>query len=173
IADVEERLGAVAVGDQLVKRREQRDAIRDRAILGVEVGVPPVALEPDAAGTEAELGQPPVGLAKRDSLGLRIPPLGEVPQPLPAAAADDRDLAPVVEGVQHLADTAAAVPAVVARRRPRSVLELAGEERAARLELGEDVTPEPTVRCEEGCIPPLPRRIAPAAPHPRLEQRER
>ena len=104
IAEAEERLGPVAVRDQLVERREQRDPVRDRAVLGVGVGVPPVALEADAARAEAELGEPAVGLAQRDALHVRVPPLGEVPQPLPAAAADDRDLAAVVERVQHLAD---------------------------------------------------------------------
>ena len=60
------------------------------------MGVPSVAFEANAAGAETELGQSAVGLMERDSLGLRIPPLREVPQPLATAAADDRDVAAVV-----------------------------------------------------------------------------
>src|SRR4051794_29985530 len=54
----------------------------------------------DAA--EADVGQAPVGFTQRHALGLGIPALGEIPQPLAAATADDGDLTPVMERVQEL-----------------------------------------------------------------------
>ena len=73
---------------------------------------------------------------------LGIPALGEIPDALLAAAADDGDLAARVQDAEHQTHLARAPPAVrLALRRP-VVLDLAREERPAPVELAQDVAPE-------------------------------
>jgi hypothetical protein len=62
--------------------------------------------------------------------------------------ADDGDVAALLEELEHQSDLTVSPPAV--RRPPRrAVLELAGEQRTAPLELAQDVAPEARVLLEE------------------------
>src|SRR5581483_2797488 len=77
-------------------------------------------------------------LLPRRHVHLGVPPLGEVPEPLLAAAADDGDLTASGEHLQHEPHLAAAPPAAVFTR--ASVrLDLAREQGAPLLELTEHV----------------------------------
>jgi hypothetical protein len=87
------------------------------------MGVPLALGEPHAERAEALLLEGAISLAQRQRLGLRVPALGEVPEPLAAAAPDNRDLPVDVQRLEHQPDVALAVPAVVDSR-VRPVLEL-------------------------------------------------
>ena len=66
VAEIPERLGAGTVVDQLVERRQQRGAIRHRAVVRVRVDVPLAALEPDAQPPPLELFEVTLRLRERD-----------------------------------------------------------------------------------------------------------
>ena len=76
--------------------------------------------DPVAAGRRTPSARKRCSSARRrasaigSDLGLRVPALGEVPELLPAAPADDRDLAVEVQQLEQLPDVPGAVPAVVA-----------------------------------------------------------
>jgi hypothetical protein len=72
-----------------------------------------------------------------------------------AAAPDDRHLAVEVERVEHQPDVAWAVPAGIAPRLAGAILELAREQRAALLELAEDVAAERALLGQELSHPAL------------------
>src|SRR5439155_8023236 len=102
-----------------------------------------------------------------------IPPLGEAPEALPAAPPDHCHLADPVQGFEHLCDLAPAEPAMLAAPLRRPVLELARQERAATLELAQDVAAKPRVLAQElppASVPAM-RRDPSAAPHQGTDQR--
>ena len=99
----------------------------------------PAALEPDAQRAEALLRQPPAGLAPRDALARGVPALGEIPHALPLPPADDGDLAAVVEEHSISAIFRSPHQRCASRRVGRVVLDLAGEQRPAPLELAQHV----------------------------------
>ena len=68
VAEPEERLGAVAVVDEPVERREQRCALRDWPVDGVGVRAPLAVLAPDAERAETLLGERALRVAERDGL---------------------------------------------------------------------------------------------------------
>ena len=125
VEEVPQRLGAVAVVDQAVERREQRRAVGDRSVGGVRVGEQAALLEPDAERAEALLVERTPSLRLGHGVAGRVDPLGEIPEPLPPAPSGDGDLAPEVQDRQHVADAPRAVPAVVARLALGAVVELA------------------------------------------------
>ena len=88
--------------NQAVERRQQRGAVGDRLVVRLRVRMPLAALESDAERPEALLGEPPPGLANRHRLRGRIPPLCDVPEPLAAVAAGDRDVSAALEQLEHL-----------------------------------------------------------------------
>src|SRR5215210_3047643 len=137
------------------------------------MGDPPVAVLPDAQCAEALLLHPLLGLAQRDPFRLRIPALAEIPQPLPVAPPDDRDLAATAKQLQHQPHLASSPPDVVLSLHALVVLDLAREQRAAPLELAEDVAAERGVLPEELGSASLPCVLPGAsASHPRADQRE-
>src|SRR5207253_2705714 len=113
VDEVPERLGAGAVVDEPVEGREEREALGNRAVLGLWVGDEPPTLQPHADRAEALLVVEPSRLCERQGLGLGVPALGEIPDALLALSADDRDLAASGEELQHQAHLALAPPAVV------------------------------------------------------------
>src|SRR5829696_2154904 len=130
------------------------------------MGDPPVAVLPDAQRAEALLLHPLLGLAQRDPFRLRIPALAEIPQPLPVAPPDDRDLAATAQQLEHQPHLASSPPDVVLPLHALVVLDLAREQRAAPLELTQDVAPEGGVLLEELVAAPLPRILVAPAAHP-------
>src|SRR6187200_1799080 len=129
VAEVEERLGAVAVVDQSVERGEEGHAVGDGAVGDIGVGFTPLGRQPDAERSEALLGALLLGLTQRDPLDLWVPALGEIPESLPVAAADDRHAPAAVEDLQRDRDVAGAPPAAGLEGAYRMVLELAREHR--------------------------------------------
>ena len=165
--EVEERLGAVAVVDQAVEGREERDAIGDRAV-GRPRDAPPspsrVSRTPSARKRCS--AKRALGLAQRDLLDLGIPALGEIPQPLSAAAARDGDDAAAVQDLEHDA-TRCALPyhramLLVALRR-ESPSSSRDEHRAVALELAQDVALEARRSPSRNSLRHALRRVAPGA----------
>jgi len=109
----EERLGAVAVVDQAVEGREERDAVGHRTVGRVGVCFPPGLRQADAERAEASIGEEPIRLADGHPLGLRIPALGEVPDPLLPPSPHDCDLAVRGEDLEHQPHLPGAPPVVV------------------------------------------------------------
>src|SRR5205085_8612964 len=105
----------------------------------------------------------------------RVPALGEVPEPLAAAPSDDGDLAVDVKRLEHQADVAVPVPAVLDPTLGRAVFEVAREERPTPLELAQHVATEGRVLLDEVPAPAVAAvgRRAPVAPHPRAKQGQR
>src|SRR5207248_6816938 len=103
-------------------------------------------------------------------LGLWVPPLGEVPEPLLALPADDRDLAARREAFEHEAHLPRAPPAMALAAVAGRVLDLAREEGPALAELLQHVAAEGGVLLEPGDDPQVERAVA--AAHQRLEQRQ-
>src|SRR4051812_11292826 len=120
VEEVPEGKCAVPVVDQAVERRQEGDArSRYRAVGGVGVREEPSPAQLDAQRPEPLVLEPALRLRPRDSLGLRVPALGEVPETLPAPAPDDGNLAYGVQHAQHQPHLALAPPAVgLAARRP-------------------------------------------------------
>src|SRR5262245_5434471 len=118
---------------------------------------PPVLAEPDAERTEALLLEPTLGLARRYDLRLRVPALGEVPEPLPAAASHHGDLAVQIEDHEHAPDVPVAEPAVVAGIARGAILELPGEQRPALFERAHHVAAEGGVLLQKLVPPAIPQ----------------
>src|SRR3954468_6194049 len=170
VAEAPQRLGAVAVGDELVERREEREASPDRAVGHIGVCEPAALLEADAARAEALVLEDPLRLGPAHLLRLGIPALGEVPHALLAAPSDDGHLPARVQHAEHQPHLALAPPAVrVAPARP-VVLDLAREQRSAPLELAQDVTPERRVLLQVVDQPAVERAVTPR--HARPDQRQ-
>src|SRR5262249_13635834 len=93
VVEVPERLGAGSVADEPVERREERGAKRHGAVFGRGMNDEPAALELDSERAEALLRDQLLRPRPGDRLGLRIPPLGDVPDTLLAATANDGNLA--------------------------------------------------------------------------------
>ena len=75
---------------------------------------------------ETLLREQPVGLTAGERVVVgRVPAIRHVPQPLAAAATDDRDLAAQLQDLEHAADAAGAVPAVPLTALGRPVLDVA------------------------------------------------
>ena len=123
--EVEQRFGSGAVVHEAVEGREERDAIGNRPVGRVGVRDPLALLEADAEGAEPLLAEDPLSLAHGDGLRLGIPPVREIPDALAGASPHDGDLAVHVQGLQHQADIAVAVPPVLQLLVRRPVLELA------------------------------------------------
>src|ERR671931_502053 len=94
-------------------RRSPRLSVRARVL----VCAPRAVFEPDPLRASALLCQQPLRLLERRRLDLGEPTLGEIPQAMTAAPADDGDLPAPFEQLEHHADIAAAVPPV---RLPRA-----------------------------------------------------
>src|SRR5581483_5467768 len=122
-----------------VERREERDAAADRAVLGVRMRDEAAAAKLDAERAEAALVDQPLRLAPRDALRLGVPALGEIPDALRPAAADDGDLAARRHALQHQPHLARTPPAVRLPRVPGVVLDLTREQRPAPFERAQDV----------------------------------
>ena len=133
--EVPQRLGAVAVVDQAVERGEQRRAVGHRPVRRVGVRFPTLLRQPHALRAEAALGQDPLRLAERHGLRLGIPALGEIPEPLAVAPADDGDDAACFEDHQHERDLAVAPPGVRVTGSRRVLRDLARQQRPGALEL--------------------------------------
>ncbi len=171
VVEAPEELGARAVVDQPVERREERDAVRrDGAVRRVGMHLELAALEPHAERAEAQLVDQRLGLLPRQLLRLRVPALGEVPDALVAAPADDGDLAAHVQHLEHQPDLARAPPAMSPGFLLGVRLDLAAEQRAARLELAQDIAPEGRVFLEVRDEVVVSGAGAPA--HLRLQQRQ-
>src|SRR5438477_735659 len=172
VAEAEQRPGAITVVDQAVERRQERDAPRHRPVHGVWVGSPLTVLEPDAEGAPTLLAEQPLGLCDRRRLDRWEPALREVPEPVTAAPAHDRNLTAALEQLEHHADVAIAEPAAGLPGTHGAVDELPRQERAASLELSQHVPAEGGVLPQELGAAPL-RRVLPRAPapHPGEEQR--
>src|SRR5262249_43606154 len=125
VVEAEQLFGAVAVVDKPVERREEGDTSWNRAVGGIWMRHPFTGLEADAERSEALVGQPPLRLGQRYRLRLGIPTLGEVPETLSPAPADDGDVSAPVEDVEHHADVTASVPAARLPGSDRMVVELA------------------------------------------------
>src|SRR5439155_15810120 len=110
VVEAEQRFGSIAVVDEAVERGEERDAIRDGAVSGLRMCLPAVAGPPYPHRSPQTVLEQPFRLTQRERLGLRIPALGEVPQPLATPAADDGDLAVDVKRLEHAAHVPAPVP---------------------------------------------------------------
>ena len=96
----------------------------------------------------------PLRLGPGDRLDLRVPALGEIPEPLPGAAAGDGDLAALARGPSASAPSSARPTSGCASRCvPGVVLDLAREQRAAQLELAQDVAAVGGVLLQEGGDP--------------------
>jgi hypothetical protein len=108
-----------------VKRGEQGDPVADRLVAHVGVCPPLPLLERDAERAEPLRLEFALGLPQGHRGGCRIPALGQIPHPLAAAAPDHGDLAVHVQRLEHAADVAVAVPAMLAPAVDRPVLELA------------------------------------------------
>jgi len=74
---------------EAVERGEKRGAFGHRCIVHVRVRVPLAFLERHAECAAALLGKELAGLAQRHSAGIGPPALGEIPEPLSVAPADD------------------------------------------------------------------------------------
>ncbi len=83
----------------------------------------------DSQPAHSALGLDPARFRERDSLHPRVHTLGEIPQPLPADAAGDRDLASGVEELEHLRDVAVAGPAARLPRNDARVRHVARHQR--------------------------------------------
>ena len=131
----------------------------------------PAALEPHADRAEALLVVHRERLVQRERLHVGVPALGEIPDALLAAAADDGDLPDAARTSSispicrepHQSWRSAAAAALVR-------LDLAGEERPALAQLLEDVAAEGRVRPEERATARVERPVV--APHERLEDRQ-
>ena len=174
VVEVPQRLGAVAVIDEAVEGRQEHGAVGHGTVDRVRVRLPLALDEPHALGAEAPLVADPLRHGHRNRLSLRPPARGEVPQALPAAAADDGDLAVMLEGQEHQPDHALAPPAVIPLFAFRTVLEVAGEERPALLELAHDVATKRTVRGQELVHPALALGVprTPEVPDPGANERQ-
>jgi hypothetical protein len=95
--------------------------------------------EPHAERAEPLLLEDRARLPPGDPLGLRVEALGEIPDTLLAAAADDGHLAARVQHLQHQAHLALAPPAVRLAPVRAVILDLAREQRAAPLQLAQNV----------------------------------
>ncbi len=95
-----------------------------------------------------------------------------IPEPLTVATPDDRDEAPVREYLEHQPHLAAAPPLVVLTLHAHVILDLAGQERAALLELTQHVAAEGGVRLQELAAAPAGGVAASRAAHARAEQRQ-
>ena len=133
---------------------------------------PALRCQLDALGTRTFLRERPVRLAQRDLLRLRVPALGEVPEPLPVAPTRNGDEAAAVEDLEHHGDAATSVPAVRSPREWCIALDLAREHRPVLLELAEHELPEAPVRGEELVSALLVRVLPPPPAHPRLDKGE-
>src|SRR5581483_12238202 len=116
-----QRLGACAVVDEAVQRREDRGARGHRRVIRVGVRDELPALEPHAERAEALLLADLQRLLQGELLRLGEPALGKIPDALLAAATDDRHLAAGAHALEHQAHLARAPPAVVLALRPRMV----------------------------------------------------
>ena len=134
--------------------------------------MPLAADEIDAARPKAALRQDPLCVSQRDLLGPRIPVRGDPPQPLPAAAADDRHLAEAVQDLEHHRHVAASGPAMRFPPAAGAILELARQHWAASLELVQHVAPEAGVDTQEVAAAPLPRVLAAPPRHACVDQRQ-
>ena len=161
--------------DQAVERREQDRAVGHRLVGDLGVGVPlAVPCPPDAERALLPAFELALGLAPRERLALREDALGEVPDALLAVAPCHRDLAARREDVEHQPHVPVAPPAVAHTRRHHVVLEVAGEQRPAGLELSQDVPPEARVLAQEVTDPLVALQLA-AAPelrHARTLERQ-
>ena len=80
--EVPERLRPVAVVDEAVERGEERRAVGYLAVTGGGMGVEAAPLEADAECLEPLLVVGTLGFRERQRLGLGVPALGEVPEPV-------------------------------------------------------------------------------------------
>src|SRR5581483_5040280 len=175
VAEVEERFGAVAVVHEPVEGREERYAVGYGGVVDLGMGVPLVADPLHPERSPAALRELALGVGEQNGLDVRVPPLREIPEPMPRAAPDDRDGAAVCEELQHDRDVPRAPPRMLAVALLRgAVLELAREQRPAALELPQDVLSEGRVLAQERHPHALGRRpTGPPPTHPRAQQRQR
>src|SRR6476646_992150 len=142
VEETPQRMGAVAIGDELVERRQEgRARARHCTVFGVRVREPLSLLEPHAAGAEPSVLEDRLRLVPRHLVALGVPGIGEVPEPRLAAASADGHLAARVQHAEHQAHLALAPPAVRVAARGLVILDLAREERPALLELAKHVAP--------------------------------
>ena len=170
---VEQRFRSRPVVDQPVERGEERDALPDVPSVQVRMRVPYAPYEAHARGAKSLLLEESLGLAQRHGLGLRVPAVGEIPEPLAAAPADDRNLRPAVQDLEHLGHPARAEPAVRSALHGGVVFELSREERSAPFELAQHVASEARIRFQERRTAALPVVRRTAAAHPCAQQRKR
>ena len=174
--ELEDGLGAGAVVDQAIERREQGRASGERPVgCAVELcGIhPPGAGHPvddrglagvahlagfggevggavahQAERLEAALVPPPPGLLDGERLDRRIDALREIPEPAVLVATAHRDVALHHQDLEHLRDVLLVGPA---RGRPREharVVDLPGRERTVLAKPLQHVLPEGLVRVE-------------------------
>src|SRR5439155_19826668 len=139
---------------------------------GLWVDDPFTFLVADAQRTKALLREQALGLAQRDCLCLGVPALGEIPEPLFPAPADDRDHPASVQELEHQRHLAASPPVARFTGDHQVGFELAREQRPAALQLAQQVTAKPDVLLQELVAAPLPLVLDAAPPHPGPDQRE-
>src|SRR5579859_555795 len=170
VEEIPEGLGPVAVVNQPVERRQERDAVGRRAVLGVGMREEPASVEAHAERAKASFLVQAPRLRQRQRLGLGIPAVGEIPDALLAPPADDGDLAARREALEHQAHLPLAPPGVLLALVARRVLDLAREKGPALAQLFEDVAAEGGVLPQPLDDPQVERPVAPA--HERLQDRE-
>src|SRR5690242_21160624 len=99
------------------------------------MGDPSALLEAHALRAKPFLASAALCLRPRDHLALRKPAVGEIPDALLAAPADDGDLAARAHHLEHQPHLPCAPPAVSLAAGRLVILDLTGEERPAALEL--------------------------------------
>src|SRR4030095_6149896 len=174
VVEVPEELPAIAVVNEPVERREERDAVRHRIVRDLWVHVPPHTVLPDAERTSPLLFYQPLRLAPRRGLPGRKDALAEIPEPLLSDAPRDPDLAAGREDVQHQSHLPAAPPAVVRAIGHEVCLELTREQRAVPVELPQQLAPKARVRPEEVSNPAIACELvrAPAPRHACADERQ-
>src|SRR5688500_10648210 len=174
VAKVPERFGAVAVVDEAVEGGEEDGAFRDGSVDCIRMSFPVALDELDALRAKAPFLADRVRVPDRDRLGLRPPARREIPEPLAALPAGDRDFSVEVEAEEHQADLPRAPPAVLLAFALRAILELPGEERPVSLDLAENVALEGAVLRQELGRPALALRLPSTAEvaDPRPDERQ-
>src|SRR5438105_14763679 len=103
---------------------------------------PRTTFSSDPERSEALLAKFLLRLAPRGNRAFRMPALGEVPQPQAGLSADDGDLAPAFQDLEHQRDVTASEPAALATGFDRAILEIASQKRAAPRDLAQAVAAE-------------------------------
>src|SRR5205807_1763911 len=117
----------------------------------------PASAQDDAPRPNVALLEEPFRVRPRYRLRVAVPSLGEIPYPLVASPANDRDLTTGVQHLQHEADLPLTPPAMRGPPARPVIRDLPGEQRAALLELPKHVALKVPILRQVPCPPALPR----------------